>query len=145
MRSAVYRDVVQAERASLHLPGTPSINTLTCLPAKPSSMSCITEPTPPDYGVSFPVLWPMRRSDSSLYSKFFNDGSHCVECRSFDSADRRSYHHFIQFGSRRFCITIFNLFFPSVRYFLSPFRILRQIRLMYSLLRGLSDDRFLFQ
>ena len=28
--------------------GTPSMNTLTCFPLKPSSINCISEPTPPD-------------------------------------------------------------------------------------------------
>ena len=28
--------------------GTPSINIFTCLPLKPSSVSCMSEPTPPD-------------------------------------------------------------------------------------------------
>lgn len=28
--------------------GTPSMNTFTCLPLKPSSISCMSEPTPPD-------------------------------------------------------------------------------------------------
>jgi len=28
--------------------GTPSMNTLTCFPLKPSSINCMSEPTPPD-------------------------------------------------------------------------------------------------
>ena len=38
--------------------GTPSINTFTCFPLKPSSISCMSDPTPPDSRSFIPGAFP---------------------------------------------------------------------------------------
>ena len=120
----VYRDVVQAERASYTFLWYTVNKHLDVLAAKTVQHELHVR----TYAARFTEFHSRCFGQCvaqilRCILKFFCIDSHCVECRSFDSADsRRSYHHFIQFGSRRFYHDVQFVSFPFGQVHFSLYR-----------------------